>query len=198
MSPNKINVKIRKFHPDAVMPAYATELAAGFDLVAMSSEIIPPGHTRIIPLGFAIEIPEGYEMQIRPRSGISLSTKLRVSNSPGTIDADFRGEVKVLIDNIAPVTDKRVPHVRYADGNIRDLAIDTEVEGSYFIRKGDRIAQAVIAPIARADFEVVDELTETERGAGGFGSTGVTVEEAAENMRKAFEALPTMTEVIGK
>jgi dUTP pyrophosphatase len=171
---SKINVKIRKLHPDAVTPAYATELAAGFDLVAVSSEIIPPGHTRIIPLGFAIEIPEGYEMQVRPRSGISLSTKLRVSNSPGTVDADFRGEVKVLIDNIAPVTVKRVPHIRHADGNIRDLAVSTEVEGSYFIRKGDRIAQAVIAPIVRVNFEVADELSETERGSGGFGSTGIS------------------------
>jgi dUTP pyrophosphatase len=194
----QINVKIRKLHPDAVTPAYATELAAGFDLVAVSSEIIPPGHTRIIPLGFAIEIPEGYEMQVRPRSGMSLSTKLRISNSPGTIDADFRGEVKVLIDNIAPVTDKRVPHIRHADGNIRDLAVSTEVEGSYFIRKGDRIAQAVIAPTVCVNFEVADELSETERGSGGFGSTGVTAEEAAENMRKAFEALPSVADLIGK
>ncbi|WP_178023046.1 dUTP diphosphatase [uncultured Paenibacillus sp.] len=167
-------VNIKRLHPDAVIPRYATELAAGFDLVAVRSEIIAPGQTIIIPLGFSIEIPEGYELQIRPRSGVSLSTKLRVSNSPGTIDVDFRGEVKVLVDNIAPLTDKRVPYIRHIDGNKRDLAIDTEIEGSYFIRKGDRIAQGVIAPVERAIFVVVDELSETARGSGGFGHTGVS------------------------
>ena len=195
---NAINVKIRKLHPDATPPTYATALAAGLDLVAVSSEIIPPGQTKIIPLGFAIEVPEGYEMQIRPRSGISLSTKLRVSNSPGTIDADFRGEVKVLIDNIAPVTDKRVPHIRHADGNIRDLAIDTEIEGSYFIRKGDRIAQAVITPIMRATFEVADELTATERGDGGFGHSGITAQEAADKPRYYYSTYREEWTEVGK
>lgn len=154
----EIPVKIKRLHPDAVIPKYATELAAGFDLVAVEDVVIAPGETKLISLGFAVEIPEGFEMQVRPRSGVTLKTKLRVGNSPGTIDADFRGEVKVIVDNIS----------RSYDESTRDKC----VAGSYIIRKGDRIAQGVIAPVYRADFIIVDHLGETERGDGGFGSTG--------------------------
>lgn len=179
----EINVKIRKLHPDAKVPAYATELAAGFDLVAVEDVTIAPGETALVPTGLAFEIPPGYEMQIRPRSGISLRTKLRVANSPGTGDADFRGEVKVIVDNIAlPSFYINETYMTIGlefgrfplkiDGK-RDDSISDEQEYTYIIRKGDRIAQAVIAPIMRATFEVADELSESERGAGGFGSTGV-------------------------
>lgn len=207
----QIIVKIRKLHPDAVTPAYATELAAGFDLVAVEDVIIAPGETALVPIGLAFEIPPDFEMQIRPRSGVSYRTKLRVANSPGTIDADYRGEIKVIIDNISQEHANRHPNIRDAHNDyltdVGGKSFRTHgrrfAHGTYSIRKGDRIAQGVIAPMVRADFEVVDELSETERGAGGFGSTGtksvgVTAEEAAENMRKAFEALPTMAEVIGK
>lgn len=183
---NKINVKIRKLHPDAVTPAYATELAAGFDLVAVEDVIIAPGETALVPIGLAFEIPPEFEMQIRPRSGVSYRTKLRVANSPGTGDADYRGEIKVIIDNIAlPSLYVNETYMTIGlefgrfplklDGK-RDDSIPDEQEYTYIIRKGDRIAQAVITPIARADFEVVDELTETERGDGGFGSTGLTAQ----------------------
>lgn len=179
-----INVKFKRLHPDAKIPQYATEMAAGFDLVAVEDVIIAPGETAKVPLGFAVQIPPGYEIQIRPRSGVTFKTKLRVANSPGTVDADFRGEVAVLIDNIA-----RVKHSVILNGSIElydecGLVFDvngddamheygTEIHSTYIIRKGDRIAQGVLAPVLRASFEEVAELDDTERGDGGFGHTGV-------------------------
>lgn len=195
---NVINVKIRRLHPDAVIPEYATELAAGFDLVAVEDVIIAPGETGLVPTGIAVEIPPGYEMQVRPRSGISRKTKLRVANSPGTVDADFRGEVKVIVDNIAREEHGSTPRLRNLEGKTEFYNGEYFEKYTYIIRKGDRIAQAVIAPVIRANFEVVDELSETERGDGGFGSTGLTSEEAAEKMRESFEALPSMSDLIGK
>jgi dUTP pyrophosphatase len=166
----QVNVKIRRLHADAVIPRYATELAAGFDLVAVEDVIIAPGETALVPLGFAVELPAGYEMQVRPRSGVTLKTKLRVGNSPGTVDADFRAEVKVIVDNAAPDTDSmgylyNVSGTQSIDFDYRD--------GTYIIRKGDRIAQGVIAPVYRANFVEVAELSDTERGSGGFGHTGI-------------------------
>lgn len=211
---NVINVKIRRLHPDAAIPQYATELAAGFDLVAVEDVIIAPGETELVPTGIAVEIPPGYEMQVRPRSGISRKTKLRISNSPGTVDGDYRGEVGVIVDNTTlpeygiDIREGRTVRAKCGqaitlEGEYVPVDGHDHVAFPYIIRKGDRIAQGVIVPVMRANFEVVDELTETERGDGGFGSTGtksagLTLEEAAENIRKAFEALPTMAEVIGK
>lgn len=172
-----MNVRIRKIHPDAVVPKYATALASGFDMVAVEDVIIAPGETKLVRTGLAFEIPGGYEMQVRPRSGISLKTKLRISNSPGTIDRDFTGEVGVIVDNInEEVTGLCDGTIERIDGVslVHNEAYRGYYEGTYIIRKGDRIAQGVIAPVVRVTFEVVDELTETERGAGGFGSTGVT------------------------
>lgn len=173
-----INVKVRKLHDDAVIPRYATDGASGFDLVAVEDVVIAPGETKLVRTGLAFEIPPGYEMQIRPRSGISLKTKLRVANSPGTIDEDFRGEVCVIVDNTHE-TDFWGDYAHQPDlidGN--SLSWDIGVAYSintYLIRKGDRIAQGVIVPVVRANFEVADgELTETGRGAGSFGSTGIT------------------------
>lgn len=185
---NAINVKFMRLHPDAKIPQYATEMAAGFDLVAVEDTIIAPGETAKVPLGFAVQIPPGYEIQIRPRSGVTLKTKLRVANSPGTVDVDFRGEVSVLIDNIAQL------EVSDIDMNERDVVygksciLDT-IDGEYYhgnwidypwktyiIRKGDRIAQGVLAAVSRASFEEVAELDDTERGDGGFGHSGVTTE----------------------
>lgn len=169
-----MNVKIRKLSPDVVIPAYACDGDSGFDLVSVADVIIAPGETALVPTGLAFEIPDGYELQIRPRSGVSLKTKLRVANSPGTVDASYRGEVCVIVDNIMP------PHTHAFDSAVSvdgsgwvDLDKNVTI-GSYIIRKGDRIAQGVIAPVSRAEFTVVDELSETERGTGGFGSTGVT------------------------
>jgi dUTP pyrophosphatase len=165
-------VKIKRLHPDAVIPRYARELDAGFDLVAMEDALILPGESAKIPTGLAFALPEGYELQVRPRSGISAKTKLRLSNAPGTIDAGYRGEVCVLVDNI------RVPsgqwgHVCF-DVSEQPVTVEQEVDRhSYLIKKGDRIAQGVLAMVPLAVFEEVEELDETERGAGGFGSSGV-------------------------
>lgn len=140
-------VKVKRVRKDAVIPQYATPGAAGFDLVAAEDVFLRGGETKLVPTGLSFEIPEGYEMQIRPRSGLSLKTGLRIANAPGTIDSDYRGEVKIIVEN----TSNTYHH----------------------IEKGDRIAQGVIAPVMRAVFEEADDLSETDRGSGGFGSTGV-------------------------
>lgn len=171
-------VNIKRMHPDARVPRYETELAAGFDLVAVEDVIIAPGETALVPLGFAIEIPPGYEMQVRPRSGVSWKTKLRVSNSPGTVDGDFRGEVKVIVDNIERGEPGETPRLRLIDGKMEFSRGEYFEKYTYIIRKGDRIAQGVIAPIERVTFVVVDELSETARGSGGFGHTGTSANKA--------------------
>lgn len=143
----KINIK--KLHRDAQVPEYATSGSAGFDLsFAEETFDLLPQKTYTLGTGLAFEIPEGYELQIRPRSGLSLNTQLRISNAPGTVDADYRGEVKIIFTN-------------------------TSTYRAFRVSKGDRIAQGVLAPVVQATFELVEELGETERGIKGFGSTGV-------------------------
>lgn len=133
---------------DLPLPGRATSHASGFDLRACLDAplTLPPGGRRLVPTGFAVAIPPGYEGQIRPRSGLAVEWGLTMLNTPGTIDADYRGEVKVLAINTG---DKPV-----------------------VIRKGDRIAQMVIAAVPRASFREVDRLPSTGRGEGGFGHTG--------------------------
>jgi dUTP pyrophosphatase len=184
VAPLASKVQVRLLHSDAKVPEYATPGASGFDLVAMEDVIIQPGETKPVKLGLAFEIAEGYEIQIRPRSGISLNTPLRIANNPGTIDSDYRGEVAVLLWNsafpecdIAPlfgqyVVYKKAGYFVYGIDNRAHRTEDEHIIGTYRIRKGDRIAQGVLAPVVRAQFEVVDELSETERGGGKFGSTG--------------------------
>ena len=145
-----MKVKIKKLHEDAIIPKYQTSGAAGFDLHALEDVYIPAGHTKLIKTGLSFEIPHGFELQIRPRSGLSLKTKLRVANSPATIDSDYRGDVGIIVDNIEN---------------------KDNVFSSLQINKGDRIAQGVICPIIQAEFEESDELSDTSRGSGGFGST---------------------------
>lgn len=179
----QLNVKIRKVRPHAVVPTYGTAGAACFDLYAAEDVIIAPGDTAAVPVGFAVELPDGYEMQIRPRSGISLKTKLRVANSPGCVDSDFRGEVAVIFDNIFETlyekdgTPAFTDVVATLDGKNDDITFAKThafVSGTVHIRRGERIAQAAVVPIPRVSFvEVDEELTQTERGAGGFGHTGV-------------------------
>lgn len=168
-----IPIKAKRLHPDAVIPKYATPGAAGFDLVAVEDVIIEPGETKLVKTGLAFEIPAGYEIQIRPRSGMSLKTKLRISNAPGTIDADYRGEVCVIVDNAKQENGRFFEGVINAEGN-PICHIDDTKEGTYIIRKGDRIAQGVLAKAPQAVFVEVDELGETARGEGGFGSTGTS------------------------
>jgi len=128
------------------LPAYATEHAAGMDVVAAEDVTLRPGGRHAVATGFAIAIPEGYEVQVRPRSGLALKHGITCLNTPGTIDADYRGEVKVILANLG------------------SAAVE--------IARGERIAQLVPAPVQRAIFAEVDELDETARGTGGFGSTG--------------------------
>ena len=134
---------------DLPLPSYATAQSAGLDLMAaVSSDVtLAPGARQLIPTGLAIALPAGFEAQVRPRSGLALKHGITVLNSPGTIDADYRGEVQVLLIN---------------HGN-----------QPFVIRRGDRIAQMVVAPVTRIAWHIVEKLDETERGSGGYGSTGM-------------------------
>lgn len=186
-----MNVNIKRLSPDAQIPTYAHATDAGFDLVAAADVIIEPGATACVPTGLAFEIPEGYEMQIRPRSGITLKTKLRVQL--GTVDCGYTGEVGVIVDNIAlpslyinetfmTIGIQFEQHPLRIDGK-REPSISNEQEYTYIIRKGDRIAQALIKPVEQAVFTEVAALGDSDRGAGGFGSSGVI----AESYEKANE-----------
>lgn len=158
-----MKVRIKKLHPDAVIPKYATLGSSGFDLVAIEDVELRPSETRLVKTGLAIDVGTGYELQVRPRSGLSLKSPLRVANSPGTVDSDYRGEICVIMTN----TDSFL----YPTSNgyiFPDLADVIP----YKIKKGDRIAQGVVCAVEQANFEVVDNLDETDRGSGGFGSTG--------------------------
>ena len=142
-----MRIKIKKTHNDAIIPAYQTTGASGFDMHSVQEYKVYAGQVLLVDTGIAFEIPEGYELQVRPRSGLSFKTPLRVANSPGTVDADFRDSVKVIIENRSDNED-------------------------YTIKKGERIAQGIICPVLQADFIEVTELNNTDRGTSGFGSTG--------------------------
>lgn len=130
------------------LPAYQTSAAAGMDLLADTAEAIelPPGARALVPTGICVEIPAGFEAQIRPRSGLALRHGITLLNTPGTIDSDYRGEIKVLLVNLG-----------------------TE---EFVVRRGDRIAQMIVAPVSRATWQEVAELSQSGRGPGGFGHTG--------------------------
>ena len=143
---NNINVKITG--PSDMLPQYGTSDAAGADLRACIDEpvTLTPGERKLIPTGLKMAIPTGYEGQVRPRSGLAVKKGLTVLNSPGTIDADYRGDVMIILINLGS----------------EDVIIE----------RGDRIAQLVIAPVTRAEFNLRETLDDTQRGSGGFGSTG--------------------------
>jgi dUTP pyrophosphatase len=138
---------IKILNNGAPVPFYATNGAVGFDIACREYFTLHEGEKKLVPTGLFLAIPEGYEMQIRPRSGLALRHGVTVLNSPATIDTDYRGEIGVLLIN---------------HGN-----------ADIHFHAGDRIAQGVITPVTRATFEIVDTLEKTERGNGGFGSTGV-------------------------
>tara|TARA_X000001036_G_scaffold302488_1_gene281553 strand:+ start:1280 stop:1720 length:441 start_codon:yes stop_codon:yes gene_type:complete len=141
-------ILIKRLSKEVSLPKYETSGSSGMDLAAyIEADInIDPGKTKIIPTGLALSIPKGFEVQIRPRSGLAAKQKVSVLNTPGTIDADYRGEIKVILINLGQETFK--------------------------VEKGLRIAQMVVCPIEKAQLKEVDDLTKTERGDGGFGSTG--------------------------
>ncbi|MBF0679574.1 MAG: dUTP diphosphatase [Devosia sp.] len=152
MSPNQVSIGLKWLpHGEGLaLPVAATALAAGADLSAALAEgerlTIAPGKRAMVPCGFAMALPPGFEAQVRPRSGLAARHGVTVLNSPGTIDADYRGEVKVILINLG--------------------------EDDFVITRGERIAQMVVAPVTQPAFEVVEELDDTTRGSSGFGSTG--------------------------
>lgn len=141
-----INIKCED---GVVLPSYETPGSAGADIRAFIKDdmVIPCGGRALVPTGLYMEIPEGYEVQIRPRSGLALKKGILVLNTPGTIDSDYRGEVKIILANLG--------------------------EEPFVIKNGDRIAQMIASPVIQAGFTRVDSISETERGEGGFGHTGV-------------------------
>jgi dUTP pyrophosphatase len=145
-----VPIQVRRLpHAEGLpLPGYATEGAAGMDLIAAVAEpmTIPPGGRALVPLGLMIALPAGYELQVRPRSGLALKHGITLPNSPGTVDEDYRGELQVIVQN-------------------------TGAE-PFIVERGMRIAQAVVAPVVRGHWQEVDELPPSGRGAGGFGSTG--------------------------
>ncbi|MEO0030379.1 MAG: hypothetical protein RIS94_137 [Pseudomonadota bacterium] len=147
-SPESVPVLVKRLpgNEDLPLPAYATEGAAGMDVVAAEDVDLAPGARHAVATGLAIAIPPGFEVQVRPRSGLALKHGVTVANAPGTIDSDYRGEMKAILINLG--------------------------SESFSIRRGDRIAQLVLAPVTRAGWMEVAELEHTARGEGGFGSTG--------------------------
>lgn len=149
---NKMNTATIKCtaRPGASLPLYKTEGAAGADICAFVTDavVISPSKSALVPTGLCFEIPVGYEIQVRPRSGLAAKNGVTILNTPGTIDSDYRGEVKVILVNLGTQ--------------------------DFIIHNGDRIAQIVVSPVTRGTFVEVQSLSETERGAGGFGSTGVS------------------------
>ncbi|WP_200415960.1 dUTP diphosphatase [Virgibacillus salexigens] len=163
-----MNLNIKKLNENAIIPTYAHETDAGFDLYAAEEVIIKPEKTRIIKTGLAIDVPKGYELQIRPRSGITTKTNLRVQL--GTIDSGYKGEIGVIVDNISTYGEvMNEHHVKLSDSYFKNHSSPV-----YYIFKGDKIAQAVLSPVIQASFNVVDDLGESERGVNGYGSTGVS------------------------
>lgn len=168
-----MNIKVKKVHPDAIIPQYMTVGAAGFDLHAVEDCIISPGERARLPLGLSFEIPEGYVLYICMRSGIGLKTSLRQSNGIGVIDSDYRGEVSMMFDNIRDADREQGSWHPFKINGESDPTLEGVMYGSYIIRKGDRICQGIIAPVIQANIIVTEELSTTERGTGGFGHTGV-------------------------
>jgi dUTP pyrophosphatase len=145
-SPVKVEVKRLPNGGGLPLPAYATGGAAGMDVVSAEDVTIAPGARHAVATGLAMAIPQGYEVQVRPRSGLALKHGITVPNTPGTIDSDYRGELKVILINLG--------------------------DEPFAIQRGDRVAQLVLAPVVQAAWDEVAELDTTERGEGGFGSTG--------------------------
>ena len=141
-------ILIKRLSKQVLLPKYETSGSSGMDLAANINTdiVINPGKTAIIPTGLALSIPKGFEVQIRPRSGLAANQKISILNTPGTIDADYRGEIKVILINLG--------------------------QESFKVEKGLRIAQMVVCPVIQVHLKEVDDLNETERGKGGFGSTG--------------------------
>lgn len=166
MEERKIEVYLELCRKDAVIPKYSRPGDAGMDVYSAEEVVINPDETVVVPTGLKLAIPEGYEIQVRPRSGISLNTPLRVANSPGTIDSGYRDELGIILSNTS----------RADNCGTEILTIDSKgnKSGAYKIRKGDRIAQIVLMPVPRIEFKQVESVSNIGKNrGGGFGSTGV-------------------------
>ena len=143
-----VKILVKKFNKNIKLPVYKTSGSSGMDLMAYTKNkiIIDSGKTAIIPTGIAVAIPKNYEIQIRPRSGLAAKKAISVLNTPGTIDADYRGEIKIILINLS--------------------------KKSFVVRSGDRVAQMILCPVIKAKLKEVKNLLKTVRGKGGFGSTG--------------------------
>ena len=141
-----MKLSFKRLHPDAVLPSYAHPGDAGMDVRSVEDLVIPAGGRVLVHTGLVAVIPEGYELQVRSRSGLALKSGVAVLNSPGTVDAGYRGEIGVILANFG--------------------------DGEFAVKKGDRVAQLVAAPVTVAEISETAEVDATERGAGGFGSTG--------------------------
>jgi dUTP pyrophosphatase len=144
---SKLEIAVQKLHPEVKMPGYAHDGDAGLDLYSTIDHVLQPGARVLIPTGLKMAIPHGYEGQVRPKSGLALKHGITVLNTPGTVDAPYRGEVGVILINLDP-------------------------KAAYEIKKGEKVAQMVFNKVEYAAFTEAAELTDTTRGAGGFGSTG--------------------------
>ncbi len=143
-----VKILVKKFYKKIILPSYKTRGSSGMDLVACNKNkiTIKPGKTSLIPTGIAVAIPNNYEIQIRPRSGLAIQNGITVLNTPGTIDSDYRGEIKIILINLS--------------------------KKSFVVKSGDRIAQMVLCPAIKGKLVEVKNLPQTKRGKGGFGSTG--------------------------
>ncbi|GAA8048497.1 dUTP diphosphatase [Helicobacter pylori] len=143
-----MKIKIQKIHPNALIPKYQTEGSSGFDLHAVEEVTIKPHSVGLVKIGICLSLEAGYELQVRTRSGLALNHQVMVLNSPGTVDNDYRGEIKVILANLS--------------------------DKDFKVQVGDRIAQGVVQKTYKAEFIECERLDETSRGSGGFGSTGVS------------------------
>ncbi|GAA7080865.1 dUTP diphosphatase [Helicobacter pylori] len=143
-----MKIKIQKIHPNALIPKYQTEGSSGFDLHAVEEVMIKPYSVGLVKIGICLSLEVGYELQVRTRSGLALNHQVVVLNSPGTVDNDYRGEIKVILANLS--------------------------DKDFKVQVGDRIAQGVVQKTYKAEFIECEPLDETSRGSGGFGSTGVS------------------------
>ncbi|WRC39736.1 dUTP diphosphatase [Helicobacter pylori] len=143
-----MKIKIQKIHPNALIPKYQTEGSSGFDLHAVEEVMIKPYSVGLVKIGICLSLEAGYELQVRTRSGLALNHQVMVLNSPGTVDNDYRGEIKVILANLS--------------------------DKDFKVQVGDRIAQGVVQKTYKAEFIECERLDETSRGSGGFGSTGVS------------------------
>jgi dUTP pyrophosphatase len=143
-----VQIKVKKLHQDAIIPKYAHEGDAGMDIYAIEDSVIYPKEIKLISTGLSFEVPKGFEIQVRPKSGLAINHGLTITNSPGTLDSGYRGELKVILQN--------------------------ESKEHYQIKKGEKIAQIVLARYEQAEIQETLDLEKSSRGDGGFGSTGLT------------------------